>query len=124
MTSERVDYPGNGENQSEGHDAVRGEEGEESPAEFHFQLFVAGSSSRSHQAIRNIRRICDEYLPGRYHLKIVDVFEDPSQAREYQILAVPTLLKELPHPLRKIVGDLSEKEKVLEGLDIHPRGGS
>jgi len=85
---------------------------------FHLRLFVSGSSSRSQQAIHNIRQICEQYLPERYELEVIDVTEQPEKTREYQILALPTLLKELPEPLRKVVGDLSEKEKVLEGLDI------
>jgi len=90
------------------------------PAQSSFQLrlFVAGSTARSQQAIQNIRRICEEHLQGQYSLEVIDVFQHPEKAREYQILALPTLLKELPQPLRKVVGDLSEKEKVLQGLDI------
>jgi circadian clock protein KaiB len=69
-----------------------------------------------------LRQICEEHLQGEYELEVIDVAQEPDKAREHQILAVPTLLKELPPPLRKIVGDLSEKEKVLEGLDIQPQG--
>lgn len=89
---------------------------------YYLRLFVTGSTSRSQQAIQNLRQICEEHLQGRYELEVIDVAKDPDQARKYQILALPTLLKELPEPLRKIVGDLSEKEKVLEGLDIQPKG--
>ncbi|MEF8942661.1 MAG: circadian clock KaiB family protein [Desulfohalobiaceae bacterium] len=89
---------------------------------YSLRLFVTGSTSRSQQAIQNLSQICEEYLQGRYKLEVIDVSKDPAQARQHQILAVPTLLKELPPPLRKIVGDLSEKEKVLEGLDIYPQG--
>lgn len=89
---------------------------------YYLRLFVTGSTSRSQQAIQNLRQICEEHLQGRYTLEVIDVAKDPVQAREHQILAVPTLLKELPPPLRKIVGDLSEKEKVLEGLDIQSHG--
>jgi len=90
---------------------------------YYLRLFVTGSTSRSQQAIQNLKQICEEHLQGRYELEVIDVSKDPSQARQHQILAVPTLLKELPPPLRKIVGDLSEREKVLEGLDIQPRDG-
>ena len=89
---------------------------------YYLRLFVTGSTSRSQQAIQNLKQICEEHLQGRYKLEVIDVSKDPAQARQHQILAVPTLLKELPPPLRKIVGDLSEKEKVLEGLDIRPQG--
>ena len=88
---------------------------------YQLRLFVTGSTSRSQQAIQNIREICEQYLPGQYELEIIDVSQDPQKTREYQILALPTLLKELPEPLRKVVGDLSEKEKVLEAMDIQPK---
>ncbi len=121
MISEKKDYPGNGENQAEGQDTGEDQQGDKTRAPFYLRLFVTGSTSRSQQAIRNIRQICEEHLQGRYELEVIDLSQDPDQAREHQILAVPTLLKDLPPPLRKIVGDLSEKEKVLEGLDIQPR---
>ena len=87
---------------------------------FRLRLFVAGSTSRSQQAIHNIRQICEQHLQGRYDLEVIDVSQDPEKARQHHILAVPTLLKELPLPLRKIVGDLSKKDQVLQGLDIVP----
>lgn len=76
-------------------------------ASFQLRLFVSGSNSRSQQAIDNLRQICEENLQGEYKLEVIDVTEDPEQVRQRQILALPTLIKELPHPLRKIVGDLS-----------------
>lgn len=85
------------------------------------RLFVSGTTQRSHNAIQNLRQICEEHLKGRYELQIIDVHQNQEMVRENQILAVPTLLKELPPPLRKIVGELSEKEKVLKGLDIQPK---
>ena len=100
----------------------QGESSTSAQGSFQLRLFVAGSTARSQQAIQNIRRICEENLQGQYSLEVIDVAEHPEQAREYQILAAPTLLKELPLPLRKVVGDLSEQEKVLEGLDIQPLG--
>ncbi len=95
-------------------------EEKENGSVFHLRLFVTGNTSRSNRAIENIRQICEENLAGKYELEVINVSENPEQAREHQILAVPTLLRELPEPLRKVVGDLSEKEKVLEGLDIYP----
>ncbi|MCF8026594.1 MAG: circadian clock KaiB family protein [Desulfobacteraceae bacterium] len=95
--------------------------GDQSGPRFQLRLFVTGSTLRSQQAIQNIRHICEEYLSGEYELEVIDVSQNPEQARKYQILAVPTLLKELPSPLRKVVGDLSEKETVLEGLNIQPK---
>ena len=121
MTSGKKDYSGNSGINSERENS--GElRGDESRTAYHLRLFVTGSTSRSQQAIQNIRQICEEHLQGQYELEVIDVSQDPDQGREHQILAIPTLLKELPPPLRKIVGDLSEKEKVLEGLDIQPRG--
>jgi len=99
---------GNGDDLSERENSGKDPGMEQSGPVFYLRLFVSGNSSRSEQAIQNIRQICEQYLPDRY----------PEKTREYQILALPTLLKELPEPLRKVVGDLSEKEKVLEGLDI------
>lgn len=122
MTSGKKDYPGNSKNNTEGANSPEHQGGDASRAALHLRLFVTGSTARSQQAIQNIRQICEEHLQGQYQLEVIDVSQDPDLAREYQILAVPTLLKELPPPLRKIVGDLSEKEKVLEGLDIQPRG--
>ena len=123
MTSEKEDYPGNSGNPSGHGDAGEGQNGEEARAEFHLRLFVTGSTSRSQQAIQNIRQICEEHLQGRYELEIIDISQDPNQAREHQILAVPTLLKELAPQLRKIWGDLSERGKVLEDLTVQFKTG-
>ncbi len=82
------------------------------------RLYVTGMTSRSSQAIENIRKICEEYLTGRYDLEIIDIYQHPSLAKGEQILAAPTLIKRLPAPLRRLVGDLSNKERVLLGLDL------
>lgn len=84
------------------------------------RLYIAGASSRSHAAFANLQRICEEHLAGRYRIEIVDLLERPQLARGDQILAVPTLVRKLPTPLRKIIGDLSDTERVLVGLDIRP----
>jgi len=84
------------------------------------KLYVTGKSSRADRAIANIKRICEEELSNRYRLVIVDVLEKPELAEQARIIATPTLIKELPLPLRKVIGDLSNKEKVLLGLDIVP----
>jgi len=81
-------------------------------------LYIAGLTPRSQQAVENIRRICDKYLQGRYDLEILDVYQNPIIARNGQILAAPTLIKELPLPLRRFVGDMSNTEKLLVGLDL------
>jgi circadian clock protein KaiB len=82
------------------------------------RLYVAGLTPRSRTAISNITNICEEYLEGRYDLEVIDVFKRPVLAREEQIIATPTLVKQLPAPLRRFIGDLSEKERVLVGLDL------
>jgi circadian clock protein KaiB len=92
-----------------------------SPVEYILRLFVAGTTTRSVRAIANLRRICEEHLVGRYELEVVDIYQHPELAKEVQIFAAPTLVKELPLPLRQFVGDLSDVDKVLLGLDIGPR---
>lgn len=88
------------------------------PAEYILRLYVTGSTSRSLKAISNLKRLCDEYLPGAYDLQVIDIYKNPDAARDAQIIAVPTLIKRLPVPLRRFVGDLSNTEKLLIGLDI------
>jgi circadian clock protein KaiB len=84
------------------------------------KLFVTGKTPRAELAIANLRRICEEELQGRYELQIIDVIEDPQLAEDERILATPTLIKRLPLPLRRVIGDLSDKEKVLLGLNVWP----
>ena len=85
------------------------------------KLYVTGKTPRSERAIANLRRICQEDLQDQYELSIIDVLEQPQLAEDEKILATPTLTKELPPPLRKIIGDLSDIEKVLLGLDLQAR---
>jgi circadian clock protein KaiB len=87
---------------------------------YKLRLFVTGSTPRSVQAIENLHKICEENLKGQYDLEIIDVYQDPSATRDLQVVATPTLVKILPEPLRRIIGDLSNKERVLAGLDLHP----
>ena len=87
---------------------------------YKLRLFVTGSTPRSTRAIANMRRICEENLNGRYNLEVVDVYENPEATRELQVIATPTLVKVLPEPLRRIIGDLSDKERVLAGLNLTP----
>jgi circadian clock protein KaiB len=87
---------------------------------YKLRLFVTGSTPRSTRAIANMRKICEENLSGRYDLEVVDVYENPDATRELQIIATPTLVKILPEPLRRIIGDLSDKERVLAGLNLIP----
>ena len=88
-----------------------------------FRLYVSGSTPRSTKAIRNIRKICEEYLTGRYDLEVVDIYQQPGLAGEQQIIAAPTLIKTLPLPLRRFIGDLSHTEPVLVGIGLRPAPG-
>ena len=84
------------------------------------RLYVAGMTPRSQEAIRNITTLCQKRLTGRYDLQVIDIYQQPSLASSQQIIAAPTLIKELPLPLRKLIGKLAEEEKVLVGLDLRP----
>jgi len=82
------------------------------------RLYITGSTSRSVLAITNLKKICDEYLEGRYELEVIDLYRMPTLAKDEQIIAAPTLIKKLPLPFRRIIGDMSNAEKVLMGLDL------
>lgn len=88
---------------------------------FDLRLYIAGQTARSVTAMANLKRICDEHLEGRYRIEVVDLLERPQLARGDQILALPTLVRKLPPPIRKLVGDLSDTERALVGLDLRPR---
>lgn len=88
---------------------------------WNLRLYVAGQTPRSVAAISNLKRLCETYLEGRYTIEVVDLLERPQLARGDQILAIPTLVRQLPPPLRKIIGDLSNTARVLVGLDLTPR---
>ena len=88
------------------------------PVKFVLFLYVAGETQKSLSAISNLRKICAQYLDGSYRIKVIDLLKNPKLAREHQILALPTLVRQLPTPIRKIIGDLSNTERVLVGLDI------
>jgi circadian clock protein KaiB len=88
------------------------------------KLYVTGSTPRAKLAIANLRRICDQELNGDYELQIIDVLEQPQLAEDERILATPTLIKQLPPPLRRVIGDLSDSEKVLLGLELRPGGST
>lgn len=85
---------------------------------FELRLYVAGQTSRSIAALANLKRICEANLQGRYRIEVIDLLEHPQLARGDQILAVPTLVRKLPEPIRKLVGDLSDTESALVGLDL------
>lgn len=88
---------------------------------YDLRLYVAGETSRSLAALANLRRICDEHLKGRFRIQVIDLLKRPQLARGDQILALPTLVRRLPEPIRKLVGDLSDTERALVGLDLRPR---
>lgn len=90
-------------------------------AQWNLRLYVAGQTPRSLTAFKNLKEICEEYLKGQYHIEVIDLMDNPTLARGDQILAIPTLVRKLPQPIRKIIGDLSNTERVLVGLDIQPR---
>ncbi|MFA7387443.1 MAG: circadian clock KaiB family protein [Thiohalobacteraceae bacterium] len=87
---------------------------------YELRLYVAGKTARSITAFANLKRICDEHLEGSYRIEIIDLLENPQLAAGDQIIAIPTLVRALPPPIKKIIGDLSNTERVLVGLDIRP----
>jgi circadian clock protein KaiB len=91
------------------------------PDHWELRLYVAGQTDKSIRAIRNLTRICTEHLQGRYSIEVIDLLERPQLAEGDQILAIPTLVRRLPEPMKKIIGDLSNEQRVLVGLDIRPR---
>jgi len=93
------------------------------PGVWDLTLYVAGQTPKSVAALTNLRRICEEYLEGRYQIHVVDLLKDPGLARAHQIVAIPTLVRGIPQPLRKIIGDLSATERVLVGLDVRRHDG-
>ena len=92
----------------------------EDSSHWNLRLYVAGQTPRSLTAFKNLKDICEAHLKGKYHIEVIDLMENPTLARGDQILAIPTLVRKLPQPIRKIIGDLSNTERVLVGLDIQP----
>jgi len=86
---------------------------------YRFSLFVSGATSKSVRAITNIKAICDKHLPGKYQIEVVDIYQQPERLSKDQVVALPTLVKEHPLPIRKFIGDLSNTERVVNGLDLH-----
>jgi circadian clock protein KaiB len=85
------------------------------------RLYITGMTPRSQEALRNVKKVCKEYLGNNYELEVIDIYQQPTLAKGDQIIAVPTLVKKLPPPLRKLIGDLSQEEKILLGLDLKPK---
>jgi circadian clock protein KaiB len=90
------------------------------PDSYNLRLYVAGQTPKSIAAIANLKKICEQYLSGRYDIEVIDLMKNPALAQRHQIVAIPTLIRQLPEPLKRIIGDLSNSEKVLVGLDIQP----
>jgi len=99
--------------------------GQPSPEEHYvLRLFITGKTPRSSRAIQNIRNICEEKLQGRYELEIIDIYQHPERIAPEQLCVTPTLIKELPLPVRRMIGDLSDKHRVLVALDVIPKGSA
>jgi circadian clock protein KaiB len=88
------------------------------PMQYELRLYVAGHTAKSHAALTNLKCICETHLAGQYHIEVVDLLKNPRLAAGDQILAVPTLVRRLPKPIKKIIGDLSNEDRVLVGLDV------
>jgi circadian clock protein KaiB len=97
------------------------ESDEEGSGHYYLRLYVAGQTTKSTLALSNLKRVCETHLAGRYEIEVIDLRENPQLAAGDQILAIPTLVRRLPQPLKRIIGDLSNTEKVLVGLDIRPK---
>jgi circadian clock protein KaiB len=94
---------------------------DESNERYILKLYVAGMTLRSTRAVENVRAFCEKHLEGRYDLQVIDVYQQPALARTEQLIAAPTLIKKLPMPLRRLIGDMSNEERILVGLDLIPR---
>ncbi len=94
---------------------------ERSNSHYVMRLYISGMTPKSQRAIDNLKAICEDYLKDRYKLEIIDIFQQPELARAEQVIAAPTLIKELPPPLRKFIGDMSQTEKILVGLEVKPK---
>ena len=92
----------------------------EKQVKWELRLYVAGNTPKSVMALNNLKKYCEEYLKGEYRIEVIDLLQKPQLAEGDQILAIPTLVRKMPEPIRKIIGDLSNEEKVLVGLDIRP----
>jgi circadian clock protein KaiB len=95
----------------------------QAPAEWELRLYIAGQTAKSLAAFSNLERLCEEHLRGRYRIEVIDLLKNPQLARGDQILAIPTLVRKLPAPMKKIIGDLSNADRVLVGLDLRPVKG-
>jgi circadian clock protein KaiB len=88
--------------------------------DYNLRLYVAGQTPKSVAAIANLKKLCERHLAGRYNVQVIDLMKDPARAQRDQIVAIPTLIRQLPEPIKRVIGDLSNAERVLLGLDIEP----
>ncbi len=95
--------------------------GSDKPSLWELRLYVAGHTPKSITAFNNLKKICEEHMPGKYHIEVIDLVKNPQLTKGDQILAIPTLVRKLPPPLKKIIGDLSNTVRVLVGLDLRPK---
>jgi len=101
--------------------AAGGPGGDDTGERYILRLYVTGMTSRSARAVENVRAFCEKHLEGRYDLQVIDVYQQPALAKSEQLIAAPTLIKKLPLPLRRLIGDMSNEDRVLVGLDLVPR---
>ncbi|MDC0721275.1 circadian clock KaiB family protein [Nannocystis bainbridge] len=94
--------------------------GSDEPDVWELRLYVAGQTPKSMQALHNLQKICEEHLPGRYRIEVIDLHKHPKLAKQDEIVAIPTLVRKLPDPIRRVIGDLSNLEKALIGLQLVP----
>ncbi len=118
MKAQRKKKPASAENQVEEFRRALEKSGEK---QYRLRLYITGSTKKSMRAIANIRKICEEHLKGRYQLEVVDIYQQKELAKEANIIAAPTLIKRLPLPLRKMIGDMANTERILVGLDLRSK---
>jgi len=93
----------------------------DSPGKWELRLYTAGQTPKSVAALANLKRVCEQHLAGQYTIEVIDLMKNPRLAKEHEIIAIPTLVRKIPGPLRKIIGDLSNTERALVGLQLRPR---
>ena len=101
--------------------STKSKNSDEAVEKWQLRLYTAGQTPKSLAAFRNLKKVCEEHLPGQYEIEVIDLLANPRLAKDHQIVAIPTLVRKLPNPIRKIIGDLSDVERTLVGLDLRPR---
>jgi circadian clock protein KaiB len=101
--------------------STKGKNGDDAVEKWQLRLYTAGQTPKSLAAFRNLKKVCEDHLPGQYEIEVIDLLANPRLAKDHQIVAIPTLVRKLPNPIRKIIGDLSDVERTLVGLDLRPR---